>query len=213
VPWAPLQILIAGALTPLPAAAPAAAPPAGDPAPTLPADDEPESGSSALLFPLGATGTPVAAVEVEKLLAPFSCWIRCAGSFEPLLRDSEEQATRAEERWSASPLDDVAGYLAHQAFAWLVVCTPVPETDVRGELEALRRRLFRLHQAGGISETETLELERGEAWFRELSRAGTGGVWDVAIAAGTVDKAMGLPVASILCTAAERSVSLYKMRP
>ena len=212
-PRVPLQILIAGALTPLPAAAPEAAPPVDDPAPTPPADDEPESGSSTLLFPLGATGMPVAAAEVEKLLAPFSCWIRCAGSFEPLLRDSEEQATRPEERWSASPLDDVAGYLSHQAFAWLVVCTPVPEIDVRGELETLRRRLFRLHQTGRISETETLELERGQAWFRELSRAGTGGVWDVAIAVGTVDKAMGLPVASILCTAAERSVSLYKFRP
>ncbi len=193
-PWAPLQILIAGALTSVPA-------------------EDPPSRSRPLLFPLGATGTAVGRAELEKLLAPFPWWTGCAGSFEPLLRDTEEQAAKAEERWSASPLDDVAGYLSHQAYAWLVVCAPVPQADVRGELEALRRRLFRLHQAGRLSETDTLDLERSQAWFRELSRAGTGGVWDVAIAAGTVDEAMGLPVASIFCTAAERSVSLYKFRP
>jgi uncharacterized protein len=206
-PWAPLQILIAGALSPVPAGAPSV-----DDCPPLPVDES-AGGNPPLLFPLGATGTPVAGEEVEKLLAPFSCWTRCAGGFEPLLRDSEEQATRAEERWSASPLDDVAGYLSHQAFAWLVVCTPVPEAEVRSDLEMLRRRLFRLHQSGGLSETETLELERDQAWFRELSRAGAGGVWDVAIAAGTANKAIGIPVASILCTAAERSVSLYRLRP
>jgi len=189
----PLQILIAGASTSVP--------------------PDPASKDRPLLFPLGATGTWVGPAELEKLLAPFSWWTACAGSFEPLLRDTEEQAARAEERWSASPLDDVAGYLSDQAYAWLVVCAPVPETDVRGELEALRRRLFRLHQSGHLSETDTLDLERSQAWFRELSRAGIGGVWDVAIAAGTVDQAMGLPVASIFCTAAERSVSLYKFRP
>jgi uncharacterized protein len=190
----PLQILIAGPLTRVP-------------------PEGPTSRSRPLLFPLGATGTRVGPGELEKLLAPFSWWTGCAGSFEPLLRDTEEQAARAEERWSASPLDDVAGYLSDQAYAWLVVCAPVPEADVRGELEALRRRLFRLHQSGHRSETDTLDLERSQAWFRELSRAGTGGVWDVAIAAGTVDQAMALPVASIFCTAAERSVSLYKFRP
>ena len=194
MPWEPLQILVAGALTPAP-------------------EDDLNSAHHPLLFPLGATGTRVTGAEVDKLLAPFSCWISCAGWFEPLLRDSEEQGTKAEERWSASPLDDVASYLSHQAFAWLVVCTPVSETDVRGDLEGLRRRLFRLHQAGQLSETENLELERGQAWFRELTRAGNGGVWDVAIAAGTMDITTGVPVASILCAAAERSVSLYKFRP
>jgi uncharacterized protein len=193
-PWAPLQILIAGALTSVP-------------------PEDPPSRSRPLLFPLGATGAPVGRVELEKLLALFPWWTGCAGNFEPLLRDTEEQATKTEERWSASPLDDVAGYLSHQAFAWLVVCAPVPQAEVRGELETLRRRLFRLHQSGHLSETDTLDLERSQAWFRELSRAGNGGVWDVAIAVGTADAAMGLPLASILCTAAERSVSLYKFRP
>ena len=193
-PWEPLQILVAGALTPVP-------------------EDDLYPAHHPLLFPLGATGIRVTDAEVDKLLAPFGCWIRCAGWFEPLLRDSEEQGTKAEERWSASPLDDVASYLAHRAFAWLVVCRPVAEVDVRGDLEGLRRRLFRLHQAGQLSETENLERERGQAWFRELSRAGAGGVWDIAIAAGTMDEATGIPIASILCAAAERSVSLYKFRP
>jgi len=193
-PQAPLQILIAGALASSPAA-------------------EDAAGVRSLLFPLGATGTSVAATELKELLGPFSFCVGCRGGFEPLLADTEEQNSKAEERWSSSPLDDVAGYLAHQAFAWLVVCAPRPQDEITAELDALRRDLFRLRQSGRLSEADVLDQERGQAWFRALYRAGVGGVWDVSVALGTRDESTVLPVASILCTAAERSVSLYKIRP
>lgn len=192
-PWAPLQILIAGALRSAPS-------------------DVRSGARRPLLFPLGATGIPVTSEDVKDLLAPFSYCVGCVGGFEPLLRDNEDQAARTEERWSSSPLDDVAGYLAHEAFAWLVVCTPRREEEVRGELDKLRRHLFRLRQSGGLSEADVLDLERGQAWFRELYRAGAGGVWDVAVALGTRDKSTVVPLASVLCTAAQRSVSRYKLR-
>ena len=193
-PQVPLQILIAGALTASPAA-------------------EDAAGVRSLLFPLGATGTSVAPAELKELLAPFSFCVGCPGGFEPLLADTEEQNPKVEERWSSSPLDDVAGYLAHEAFAWLVVCAPRSQDEIRAELDALRRDLFRLRQSGRLSEADVLDLERGQAWFRALYRAGVGGVWDVSVALGTRDESTVLPVASILCTAAERSVSLYKIRP
>lgn len=190
----PLQILIAGALASSPA-------------------EEDASRSRSLLFPLGATGISVTTAEVKDLLRPFSYCVGCRGGFEPLLADTEEQNPKAEERWSSSPLDDVAGYLAHEAFAWLVVCVPRPGDEVRAELDRLRRELFRLRQSGRLSEADVLDLERGQAWFRAMYRAGVGGVWDVSVAVGTSDETTVLPVASVLCTAAERSVSLYKIRP
>jgi hypothetical protein len=155
----------------------------------------------------------VTPIELKELLSPFSFCVGCRGGFEPLLADTEQQNPQAEQRWSSTPLDDVAGYLAHEAFAWLVLCAPRPKDEVTAELDALRRDLFRLRQSGRLSEADVLELERGQAWFRALYRAGVGGVWDVSVALGTLDESTVLPVASVLCTAAERSVSLYKIRP
>ena len=193
-PWAPLQVLIAGALA-------------------SSQDSAPATEQRPMLFPLGATGTLVSPAEVKDILAPFSSCVGCTGGFEPLLRDTEEQIAKTEERWSSSPLDDVAGYLAHEAFAWLVLCTPRTDDDVGAELDTLRRDLYRLRQSGRLSEADVLDLERGQAWFRSLYRAGVGGVWDVAVALGTRDESTAIPLASVLCTAAERSVSLYKLRP
>jgi uncharacterized protein len=166
-----------------------------------------------LLFPLGATGRAVQPAELSQLLAPFTSWIACGGGFEPLLADTDDQSRALDQRWSAAPFDDVVGYLSHQPFAWVVACTPVPGRSVQDELDNLRRELFRLHQAGRLSELDSLRLERGQAWFRELSRAGTGGVWDVAIAVGSPDDGKVRSLAAILATAAERSTASYRIRP
>jgi DNA helicase HerA-like ATPase len=162
---------------------------------------------------LGATGTPVTASELASLLASFPSWKQCTGTFEPLLIDTEDEAGPAEERWSASPFDDVVGYLSHVAFAWLTVATPVSDDAVKEELDRLRRELFRLHQSGQVSESDAIERERKQKRFRELSRAGTAGIWDVAIAVGTKESSDTARVASVLCTAAEQSASSYKIRP
>ncbi len=193
-PEAALHVLVAGALV-------------------TPPDAPVSAASTPLLFPLGATGHPVHPEQVQSLLASFTSWVACGGGFDPLLADIEEQGRAAEQRWSSTPLDDVVGYLSHRAFAWLVRCDPVPAQDVAGELDDLRRGLFRLRQTGKLSEADVVELERGQAWFRELSRAGHGGVWDVRIAVGTASAATVGAVASVLCSAAERSGAGYRLRP
>ena len=71
-PWAPLQVLIAGALA-------------------SSQDSAPATEQRPMLFPLGATGTLVSPAEVKDILAPFSSCVGCTGGFEPLLRDTEEQ--------------------------------------------------------------------------------------------------------------------------
>ena len=166
-----------------------------------------------LLFPLGATGRVVKPSELDQLLAPFTSWVACGGSFEPLLADTEDQSRALDQRWPAAPFDDVVGYLSHQPFAWVVACTPVPGQAVQDELDNLRRELFRLHQAGRLSESDSVRLERGQAWFRELSRAGQGGVWEVAIAVGSPGEGKARSLAAVLATAAEQSTASYRIRP
>jgi uncharacterized protein len=152
-------------------------------------------------------------LELSSLLTSFTHWKQCTGTFEPLLMDTEDETGPAEESWSSSPFDNVVGYLSHMAFAWLTVATPVSDDAVTEELDRLRRDLFRLHQSGQVSESEAIERERKQKRFRELSRAGSAGVWDVAIAVGTKESSDTARVASVLCTAAEQSSSSYKIRP
>jgi uncharacterized protein len=192
--YAPLQIYVAGALQSRP-------------------DQHPDGSVLPLLFPLGATGCLPAVEEVAGLLERFPAWTRCRGGFDPLLADAEETGRTLEQRWHSAPLDDVAGYLAHYAFAWLVVCRPVSEASLGEELGALRRGLYRLRQSGRLSEADVIELERGQAWFRELSRGGPAGAWDVEVAVGGRDPSTSQEVASIMCSAAERSTSRYRLRP
>jgi DNA helicase HerA-like ATPase len=193
-PYAALQVYVAGALRSRP-------------------DGHGDGAAVPLLFPLGATGHVPAEDEVEALLARFPAWAECGGGFDPLLADTDEAGRALDQRWHSAPLDDVAGYLAHQAFAWLVVGHPVANSSLEAELSALRRELYRLKQSGRLSEADVIELERGEAWFRELSRGGPAGAWDLSVAVGAADAATSRDVASILCGAAERSTSHYRLRP
>lgn len=186
---------------------------AGAPLEILVAGTELPGEHDALLFPLGATGQAVGAEELDEILAQFGSWQAGGGGFEPLIADIEDQSRTTEQRWSASPLDDVAAYLSHRAFAWVIRCSPVPDPQVTDELDDLRRELYRLHQSGRLSESDTVKLERGQAWFRELSRAGRGGVWDVTVAVGTPEAATSRAVAAVLCAAAEQSTSSYRVRP
>ena len=178
-----------------------------------PAASEDDEAAQPLLFPLGATGTEVKGPQLASLLAEFGFWQQCTGSFDPLLMDTEDASAKEHERWSSSPFDDVVGYLAHTAFAWLVLANPVEEKVVGAELDQLRRELFRLHQGGQVSEAEMVERERKQKRFRELSRTGRGGVWDVSIAVGARTSAEARHIASVLCTAAEQSALSYKIRP
>lgn len=175
--------------------------------------DDPGDWGDPLLFPLGATGRSVDKEELLLRLNRFETWVRCGGSFEPLLAADDEQRGASEQHWSSVPLDDVVGYLAHRAFAWLVLCLPVSAKIVEDDLHNLRRQLFRLRQSARLSEAEVLDLERGQAWYRQIERASVGAIWDVAIAVGAPHQDSAAAAASLLCSAAERSCPGYRIRP
>ena len=191
-PSEPLQVLIAGVTNSADSASP---------------------DSRQLLFPLGASGFSVPCEEISHLTRSFPSWIACTGTYEPLLDSDLERQQRPDERWSSSPFDDLVGYMADEAFAWFTLCTPVSDIDLQSHLDQLHSKLYRRHQIGDLLEADALELERERALFRELSRAGSGGVWDVSIAIGTLEKNGLLRAASMLCTAAEKSMIGYKVRP
>jgi DNA helicase HerA-like ATPase len=191
-PWAPLELLIAGGVRPEPSGD-------GDPGP--------------LLFPLGARGLPAKSEEVLNMVTGFSAWVPCAGSMDEPFSGGEPASSIRGIAWTSSPFDDIVGYLAHQAFAWLVVSQPVAEADVAAELDEVRREIFRLGQSPDRSETDKVQRQRLEAQFRDLTRAGLGGVWSVRVLVGATDGADARALASILCTAAERSITGYRLRP
>ncbi len=155
-----------------------------------------------LLFPLGARGDLVPEQELSKLLLSVDHWVPCGGRAEPVKEAQGSGNRHQEQNWKSPPFDDVVGYLAHQDFAWLVYCEPLTAGAIQQELDQSRRALFRLRQSTRQSEADAVEAERHEAWFHEVSRAGTGGLWDVYVWVGGPTTSSAQAVAAALCSAA-----------
>ena len=117
--------------------------------------------------------------------------------------------------------------LSDRSLAWLVVATPRPERNQK-ELDQLRRRAFELGKASDRSERDRLETEHARARFRELSLAGPTGTWETAVFVGSrssdstqasrapadrLDADRLSAIASLLCSAAEHSITGYRLRP
>lgn len=193
-PWQPLQVMISGARS----------------APETPS--HPDHGIP-LLFPLGARGDAVPEEELSKLLLSVDHWVPCGGRAEPVPEDPGAESRRQDHPWDSAPFDDVIGYLAHQEFAWLVYCQPLSDEAIQAELDQSRRALFRLRQSSRQSEADAVEAERHEAWFHQVSRTGSGGMWDVSIWVGGSSRSSARAVAAALCSATEQAVPFYRIRP
>ena len=175
-----------------------------------PPDAEKDS-AQPLSFPVGAFGRHVEEREIRALLGGFTAWVRCGGHFDPLLRDSQGEAG-APAAAAPETLDRQVEHLTASAFAWVVSAAPRSRAAVDEEIGDLLNELYRLRQAGGSIESDAVEAERREAWFRELARSGAAGVWDVAIHVGAASKEEAERVAALLCGAAEVSVTGYRLR-
>jgi uncharacterized protein len=193
-PWQPLQVMISGARS------------------AYETPGQPDHGIP-LLFPLGARGDHVSEQEISKLLLSVDHWVPCGGRAEPTQEDRGSVGRAQEQYWTSPPFDDVVGYLAHQDFAWLVYCEPLTDEAIQRELDQSRRALFRLRQSARQSEADAVEAERQEAWFRQVSRAGVGGLWAVYIWVGGATTSSAQAVAAALCSAAEQAVPAYRIRP
>lgn len=193
-PWQPLQVMISGARS----------------APETP--DRFDHGIP-LLFPLGARGDAVSDEQLSRLLLSVDHWVPCGGRAEPVQETPGADSRRQEPHWESSPFDDVVGYLAHQEFVWLVYCEPLTDEAIQAELDQSRRALFRLRQSSRQSEADAVEAERHEAWFHQVSLAGTGGLWNVYIWVGGSAPSSAQAVAAALCSATEQAVPFYRIRP
>ncbi|MGY1896359.1 ATP-binding protein [Nocardia gipuzkoensis] len=164
-----------------------------------------EAGELRVLYPPGTTAHSVDDVVDQWAQLPF--WVRCGG--------------RADSLWSA---DGPAGktplrgcfedYVAHLpgAFIWLVVARPLPDTDVEAELADLEVRLPRL-RARENSEPDRIALQRGEARYRELSRARSAGMWAVHVLVGGPDETSTARAAGLLCSASDLDALPYVLSP
>ncbi|NKY27779.1 ATP-binding protein [Nocardia gamkensis] len=163
-----------------------------------------EAGELRVLYPPGTTARNVDDVVYQWAQLPV--WVRCGG--------------RADSLWSASPAEKVPlrgcfeDYIAHLpgAFVWLVVAQPLPDTDVEAELAELEVRLPRL-RARENSEPDRIALQRGEARYRELSRARAAGMWSVHVLVGGPDETSTARAAGLLCSSSDLDALPYVLSP
>lgn len=165
-----------------------------------------QPGRDAVLYPPGAIGVAKADGELERLAAQFPCWVRCAGEPDTLWADETD-----DRRDRAGSFVDYAAHVG-QPFAWLVIAEPLTETVVDAELLALANDIPRLRLRENL-ETDRVALERAEARFRELSRAGISGLWNIHILVGALTATAARSAAAQLCTAADIDRLPYALTP
>jgi hypothetical protein len=169
-----------------------------------------KKGDEPLSFPVGAFGRRVQEGELRALLGRFNAWVRCGGSFDPLLRPtSADQGTSAAS--APETFDRQVEYLTDSPFAWVVSAAPRSRRAIDDEAGDLLNELYRLRQTGGGIESDAIQAERREGWFRELASSGAAGVWDVAIYVGAPSTEEAARTAAIFCAAAEVSVTGYRL--
>ncbi|MBF6332352.1 helicase HerA-like domain-containing protein [Nocardia transvalensis] len=161
-----------------------------------------------VLYPPGSRGIPAA---TELLLAEWDslpCWVRCTGRSDPLWAPGANPPAAVPARGG---FED---YIEHVPgpFAWLVVAEPIPPEIVDRELLDLEVRLPRLRNRPN-HEPDRIELARGEARFRELSRAKAAGMWQVHILVGSTSETATRRAAALLCSASDLDELPYLVRP
>ncbi|MEU4740686.1 ATP-binding protein [Actinosynnema sp. NPDC023658] len=155
-------------------------------------------GGGPLLYPPGSTGE---STDID--MTDFPHWIRCPGRVDPLWT--------AEDSGARGGFDDYVTHL-RDPFAWLVVAEPLPAPVVDRELLHLSNLIPRMRQKEN-SEADKVALERAQARYRELSRARTGGMWNVHVLVGGVTEIGARRAAALLCGASELDELPYALVP
>ncbi|WP_222266937.1 ATP-binding protein [Modestobacter marinus] len=166
-----------------------------------------QPGRDAVPYPPGCLGLPLLPGALADLLEQFPCWLRCPG--EPDVLWSENDAERARSRTGS-----FAEYASHlnYPFAWVVVAQPLPDSDVDRELLLLANDLPGLRLRVN-SEADRVSLQRGEARFRELTRAQLSGLWNVHVLVGALTAGQARAAAAVLCSASDIDRLPYALVP
>jgi len=193
--------------------------PSFPPAVAPPADGGPGPGRARglpVLYPPGAMGTPLADGEVALWLSTFPAWIRCGGAPDALwATDGPNSGPRGAGAPARPPargsFDDCVAHLG-EPFVWLVVAEPVDPAVSERELADLMVTMPYLRRQESSADG-TVELERAQARYRELVRAGAAGLWDVHILVGSVTARDATAAAALLCGSSDLDDLPYVLVP
>jgi DNA helicase HerA-like ATPase len=164
-----------------------------------------------VLYPPGATGTPLGAAEVRADLDSLPVWTACPGAPDVLWVPEDDPPQAAARAALRAPFDD---YVAHlpDAFGWIVLAEPLAVSSVDGERNRLMGRIPVLRQREN-SEAHRIELERTQARYRELTKARTSGVWSVKVLVGGPGASCVRRTAALLCSASDLEDVPYVLTP
>jgi uncharacterized protein len=131
-----------------------------------------------VLFPPGAMGDRTDAA--ADWLQAFPYWMRCLGC--TVESGSEDAYPGQDDDRPDTAFEDHVGHIGGP-FAWLVVAQPVPADELGAELARMNAHMTMLRKREN-SESARLQLERGQATYRELSRSRGPGTWQVHVLIG-----------------------------
>jgi len=166
-----------------------------------------DAGDTALLYPPGSRGVPVAAASVEQALDRLPYWVRCGGLNDSMV--GAEAGTPPVRR--GATFEDYVAYLSGLAFAWLVIGEPSPAIDA--EMERLLALIPLYRDNAGSSEEDRLLAERYQARYRELARSHSSGLWNVHVLVGAKTESHVRQVAALLCSGSDLTNLPYVLIP
>ena len=161
---------------------------------------DPGDGAEApVLFPPGATASPVDPAVADRAFALLPAWVRCLGAISP--RPEPRPEAGRSDGPGQQGFDEYATYL-RSPFGWVVVARPLaPElADEEAAQLAVDLTLLRKRES---SEAARLAVDRGQARYRELEAGRRTGLWQVHVLAGGADEAGARRAAALLCGAAD----------
>lgn len=135
--------------------------------------------------------------------------MRINGVFEVLPKDDPRDADHGTEH---APLEDCFEVWT-QAFAWLVIALPVSAAEIQTDRHELTGRIPLVRSQAVNSEDASVQLERDQAWHRELSRGEQTGLWRIHLLAGGDSPAAARHVAGVLCASADVERLCYVLHP
>lgn len=162
-----------------------------------------------VLFPPGASAQPLGDEMMERWCEQLPLWFRCLGT-----TDVNAQDVRLDGVPGAEPpagLDDYAMHIS-SPFAWIVAAEPVSRETLDKVAAETSARLTPVRKRES-SESQRVELERGQHRLRELTRARGSGLWRVRVLAGGLDKVGARQAATLLCSAVDAAGTGHQLFP
>lgn len=164
--------------------------------PRFPGVTTESSGLSRILYPPGTVAVRSSERLLSEMFGDLGFWSRCPGVIDVLWRTSDA-VTDGSPRF-----EQYVAHLGDRPFGWLVVAEPLARDVVEAEIARIGAEFPSLRKRE-TSERDRVDLERAEAWYRDLERARSSGLWNVHVMAGAATEVDARRAAGILCGATD----------